>query len=106
MAEGIKTPPKFDGLNFLIWKVNMTIFLQSLRSRVAKAVTKPFSAPEGNEDTWSKIATKKFDASSRAHYALLQALNDDDIDNSLQIRLRDLVTLGCHTRGDITSQES
>ena len=45
MAEGIKTPLKFDGLNFLIWKVKMTVFLQSLGSRVAKAVTKSFSVP-------------------------------------------------------------
>ena len=45
MAEGIKTPPKFDGLNFPMWKVKMTVFLQSLESRVAKVVTKPFSAP-------------------------------------------------------------
>ena len=79
MAKGIKTPPKFDGLKFPIWKVKMTLFLQSLGSRVAKAVTKPFSAPLGDEDTWSDIATKEFDANARAHYALLQALNDDDI---------------------------
>ena len=51
MAEGIKTPPKFDGLNFPIWKVKMTVFLQFLGSRVVKAVTKPFSAPTGDEDT-------------------------------------------------------
>ena len=55
MAEGIKTPPKFDGLNFPIWKVKMTVFLQSLGSRDAKAVTKPFSAPTGDESTWSEI---------------------------------------------------
>jgi len=79
MAKGIKTLPKFDVLNFPMWKVKMTIFLQSLGSRVAKAVTKPFSAPLGDEDTWSDIATKEFDANARAHYALLQALNDDDI---------------------------
>jgi len=78
MAEGIKTPPKFDGLNFPIWKVKMTVFLQSLESRVAKAVTKPFSASLGDEDTWSDIVTKEFDANARAHYTLLQALNDDD----------------------------
>jgi len=48
MAEGIKTPPKFDGLNFPIWKVKMTVFLQSLGSRVAKAVTKSFSVPVGD----------------------------------------------------------
>jgi len=79
MAEGIKTPPKFDGLNFLIWKVKMTVFLQSLGNQVAKAVTKPFSVPSGDEDTWSDIATKEFDANAKAYYALLQALNDDDI---------------------------
>ena len=58
MAEGIKTPPKFDGLNFPIWKVKMIVFLQSLGSRVAKTVTKPFCAPLSDEDTWSDIATK------------------------------------------------
>ena len=50
MADGIKTPPKFDGLNFPIWKVKMTVFLQSLGSWVAKTVTKPFSIPVGDED--------------------------------------------------------
>ena len=57
----------------------MTVFLQSLESRVAKAVTKHFSASLGDEDTWSDIVTKEFDANARAHYTLLQALNDDDI---------------------------
>ena len=45
MAKGIKTPSKFDGLNFPIWKVNMAVFLQSLGSWVAKAVIKLFSVP-------------------------------------------------------------
>ena len=79
MAEGIKTLPEFDGLNFPIWKVKMTMFLQSLGSWVAKAVTKPFSALLGDEDIWSDIATKEFDVNARTHYTLLQALNDDDI---------------------------
>jgi len=79
MVEGIKIPPKFYGLNFPIWKVKMTVFLQSLESRVAKAVTKPFSVSVGNEDIWSNIATKKFDAMQNTNYAFLQALNDDDI---------------------------
>ena len=57
----------------------MTVFLQSLRSRVAKAVTKPFSVPTCYEDTWSDIATKEFDANAKVHCALLQGLNDDDI---------------------------
>ena len=77
MAEGIKTPSKFDGLNFPIWKVNMTVFLQSLGRWVTKAVTKLFSVPSGNEDTWSDIATKEFDANAKAHYVLLQTLNDE-----------------------------
>ena len=74
MVEGIKTPPKFDSLNFPIWKVKMTVFLQSFGSRVAKVMTKPFSAPFGNEDSWSDIATKEFDANAMAHCALLQLL--------------------------------
>ena len=72
MADGIKTTRKFDGLK-------MIIFLQSLGCRVAKAVTKLFYVLDGGEDTWSEIATKKFDANAKTHYALLQALNDDDI---------------------------
>ena len=67
MADSIKSPPKFDGINFPIWKVKMIVFLQSLGSRVAKAVTIPFNAPHGGEDTWSDIATKEFDATARAH---------------------------------------
>ena len=57
----------------------MTIFLQSLGSRVAKAITKPFLIPNGDEDTWFDITVKEFEANAKAHYALLQALNDDDI---------------------------
>jgi len=79
MADGIKTPPKFDGLNFPIWKVKMTIFLQSLGSQVAKVMTKPFSVPISDKDTCSDIVTKEFDANAKAHYALFQVLNDDDI---------------------------
>jgi len=74
MAEGIKTPPKFDSFNFFTWKAKMAVFLQSLESRVAKAVTKPFSIPISDENTWSDIATEKFDANAKAHHTLLQAL--------------------------------
>ena len=42
-------------------------------------VTKPFSVPIGDEDTWSDISTKEFDANAKADYTLLQALNDGDI---------------------------
>jgi len=66
MAERIKTPPKFDSLNFPIWKVKMTVFFQSLGSRVAKAVTKLFNVHGDDEDTWSDIATKEFDANVKA----------------------------------------
>jgi len=57
----------------------MTAFLQPLESRVAKMVTKPFNVPIGNDDTWSDITTKEFNANAKAHYALLQALNNEDI---------------------------
>jgi len=68
MAEGIKTPPKFVGLNFPIWKAKITVFLQSLGSWVAKAVTKSSSVHVGDKDTWSDIATREFDANAKAHY--------------------------------------
>ena len=57
----------------------MILFLQFLGSWIAKVVTKPFSVPTGDEDSWSNIATKEFDTNAKTHYALLQALNDDDI---------------------------
>ena len=107
MAVGIKTPPKFDGLNFPIWKVKMTVFLQSLGSRVAKAVTKPFSVPIGDEDTWSDIATKEFNANAKVHYVLLQSLNDDDIARVIRCKSAyEIWTPSSHTRGNVISQES
>ena len=57
----------------------MTVFLQSFGSRVGKAVTKPFSLPDGDDDTWSEIANKKFDANVKAHYVFFEAINDDDL---------------------------
>ena len=54
----------------------MTIFLQSLGSRVAKIVTKPFVFPKGDEDKWFDITIKEFDAKAKAHYVLLQSLDD------------------------------
>ena len=71
MVEGIKTSPKFVGLNFPIFKVKITVFLQSLGSRVTKTMIKPFSVPDGDEDTWSDIATKEIDAKAKAHFAFL-----------------------------------
>ena len=40
--SSIKSPPKFDGLNFPIWKVKMNLFLKFIGVRVAKAITKKF----------------------------------------------------------------
>ena len=42
-------------------------------------MTKPFNVPIGDEDNCSDIVAKEFEANAKAHYALLQALNDDDI---------------------------
>ena len=66
MADNVKTPYKFDGLNFSIWKIKMTIS-QSLGSRVAKAITKPFVVPNGDEDTWSEITVKEFETNAKAY---------------------------------------
>ena len=49
----VKSPPNFDGLHFSIWKVKMTVFLKSLGSSVARAVTREFVESESDEDTWS-----------------------------------------------------
>jgi len=65
----------------------MTVFLQSLGSQVAKAVTKPFMFPESDEDTWSDITLKEFDAIAKAHYSLLQALNDDDVSRVIHCKI-------------------
>jgi len=82
MTENVKSPPKFNGFNFSISKAKMTIFLQSLGSRVAKAITKSFVTPEGDKDTKPDVTIKKFEANAKTHYTLLQALNDDDISRS------------------------
>ena len=57
----------------------MSIFLQSLRSRVSKCLTKPYSEPVGEEDTWSDLISKEVDANLKAQNALLLALNEDDL---------------------------
>ena len=75
----IKSPPKFDGLNFPIWKVKMNLFLKSLGVRVARAITKEFVEPLTDERSWSEDITKDYEANARAQYALTQALNEDDL---------------------------
>ena len=64
--SSIKSAPKFDGLNFPIWKVKITLFLKSLGVRVAKAITKEFIEPHGDEDTWSDVITKDYEANNKA----------------------------------------
>ena len=77
--SSIKSPPKFDGMNFPIWKVKMNLFLESLGVRVAKSITKKFIEPHSDEYTWSEATAKDYEANARAQYALTQALNEDDL---------------------------
>ena len=74
--SSIKSPPKFDGLNFPIWKVKMNLFLKSLGVRVAKSITKEFVKPHGDEATWYETTAKEYEANVKAQYALTQALNE------------------------------
>ena len=77
--SSIKSPPKFDGLNFPIWKVKMNLFLKSLGVRVARSITKEFIEPLTDESSWSEDTSKDYEANARAQYALTQALNEDDL---------------------------
>ena len=83
--SSIKSPLKFDGLNFPIWKVKMTLFLKSLGVRVAKAITKEFVVPHGDEDTWSEATAKDYEANAKAH-AFAQALNEDDLSHVINCK--------------------
>ena len=77
--SSIKSPPKFDGLNFPIWKIKMNLFLKSLGVKVAKAITKEFVESHGDEETWSDATAKDYEANAKAQYALTQGLNGDDL---------------------------
>jgi len=70
--SNIKSPPKFDGLNYPILKVKMNLFLKFLGVRVVKAITKEFVEPHGDKDTWSKATAKNYEANTKAQYALTQ----------------------------------
>jgi len=67
-------------------------------------MTKPFSIPIGDEDTWFDIATKEFDVKAKAHYALLQALNNDDIDRAIHCKFTYKVWTHLMVTHDGTSQ--
>ena len=71
----IKVPPKFDGLNFPIWKIKMAIFLKSLGRDIFLATENEFKEPKEMDEK----ASKAYETNSKAMYALLQALNDDDL---------------------------
>ena len=43
----------------------MTLFIKSLGFRVAKAVTKEFIEPHGDEDTWSEATAEDYEANLR-----------------------------------------
>ena len=62
----IKSPPKFDGLNFSIWKVKMILFLKSLDFRVVKTVTKEYVESHSDVDTWSESIAKDYEANAWA----------------------------------------
>jgi len=44
----------------------MTLFFKSLGVRVAKAITKDFIEPEGDEDIWSNAMAKDYKANAKA----------------------------------------
>ena len=53
----------------------MNLFLKFLGVKVAKAITKEFIEPHGDEDTWSEVTAKDYEANAKTQYALTQALN-------------------------------
>ena len=57
----------------------MSLFLKSQGSRVAKTITKKFAEPDSDEDTWSYSTVKEYEANAKALYALMRALNDEDL---------------------------
>ena len=48
----------------------MNLFLKFLRVRVAKAITKEFVEPHGDEDTQSEATAKDYETNAKAQYAL------------------------------------
>ena len=47
--------------------------------RVAKAISKEFIEPHSDENIWSETIAKDYEANAKIQYALIQALNDDDL---------------------------
>ena len=57
----------------------MIVFLESLGSQVAKSISKQFVKPNSDEEPWSKTTIKEYEANIKATYALMKALNDNDL---------------------------
>jgi len=65
----------------------MTLFLKSQGNRVTKVITNKFIEPNSDEDTCSHSTIKKYEANAKASYALMQALNDDDVSRVINCTL-------------------
>jgi len=66
--KSIDCPPKFNGLNFSIWKVKMSLYLRSQGSGFAKAITKEFvELAFGDDATWSDRPSKNMKPMQRHH---------------------------------------
>jgi len=71
----VRVPPRFDGVNFPVWKIKMSVFLKSLGRDIFLAIGNEFKEPK----VWDDSFTIAFEANAKATYALMQALNDDDL---------------------------
>ena len=65
----------FDGVNFPVWKIKMSVFLKSLGRDIFLAIGNEYKEPK----VWDNSFTIAFEANAKATYALMQALNDDDL---------------------------
>jgi len=57
----------------------MTLFFKFLGVKVAKAITKEFVEPHRNQDTWSDTIAEDYEANAITQYALIQALNYNEL---------------------------
>ena len=71
----IKVPPKFNGINFPIWKIKMSVFLKFLGRDIHLAIENEYNDPTA----FDEATLKAYEANAKATYALMQALNDDDL---------------------------
>ena len=46
----------------------MSIFPKSQGSTIAKAITKDFVQPDGDEDTWSETTVKNYEANAKVTF--------------------------------------